>query len=144
MVNAGVFPKLIDLLRSSEFDIQKEAAWAVSNATSGGTLQRAYYYYPPLPIPLPSPLLPHLLLPLSSILPCDDANIIIMCPMPRPEVHLYYSSPVTIPYYSLKPLSPLPSVPSTTTLLSPYPPSNNIFASILSSILSYPILSVIY
>ena len=36
VVNAGVFPKLIDLLRSSEFDIQKEAAWAVSNATSGG------------------------------------------------------------------------------------------------------------
>ena len=36
VINAGVFPKLIALLQSSEFDIQKEAAWAVSNATSGG------------------------------------------------------------------------------------------------------------
>ena len=37
VINAGVFPKLIALLQTSEFDIQKEAAWAVSNATSGGT-----------------------------------------------------------------------------------------------------------
>ena len=43
VVNAGVFPKLIELLRSSEFDIQKEAAWAVSNATSGGSPDQIMY-----------------------------------------------------------------------------------------------------
>jgi hypothetical protein len=43
VVLAGVFPKLIELLSSSEFDIQKEAAWAVSNATSGGTPEQIMY-----------------------------------------------------------------------------------------------------
>ncbi len=43
VINAGVFPKLIELLSSSEFDIQKEAAWAVSNATSGGTPEQILY-----------------------------------------------------------------------------------------------------
>ena len=43
MVNAGVFPKLIELLSSAEFDIQKESAWAISNATSGGTPAQILY-----------------------------------------------------------------------------------------------------
>ncbi len=43
MINANVFPKLIELLQSSEFDIQKEAAWAVSNSTSGGTTEQIMY-----------------------------------------------------------------------------------------------------
>ena len=43
VINADVFPKLIELLRSSEFDIQKEAAWAVSNATSGGSPEQIIY-----------------------------------------------------------------------------------------------------
>ena len=42
-INAGVFPKLIELLQCSEFDIQKEAAWAVSNATSGGSPEQVLY-----------------------------------------------------------------------------------------------------
>jgi hypothetical protein len=28
---------LVSLLATAEFDIKKEAAWAISNATSGGT-----------------------------------------------------------------------------------------------------------
>ncbi|CAE7617116.1 IMPA1 [Symbiodinium microadriaticum] len=43
VINADVFPKLIELLQNAEFDIQKEAAWAVSNATSGGTAQQIIY-----------------------------------------------------------------------------------------------------
>jgi hypothetical protein len=43
VINANVFPKLIELLGSSEFDIQKEAAWAVSNATSGGAPEQILY-----------------------------------------------------------------------------------------------------
>ncbi len=35
--NAGVIPKLVQLLECNDFDIQKEAAWAISNATSGGS-----------------------------------------------------------------------------------------------------------
>jgi len=43
VINAGVFSKLIELLTVSEFDIQKEAAWAVSNATSGGTPEQILF-----------------------------------------------------------------------------------------------------
>ena len=34
---AGLIGPLINLLQNAEFDIKKEAAWAVSNATSGGS-----------------------------------------------------------------------------------------------------------
>ncbi len=37
MVDAQLLPPLINLLSTAEFDIKKEAAWAVSNATSGGS-----------------------------------------------------------------------------------------------------------
>jgi importin subunit alpha-1 len=43
VISANVFPRLIQLLSSSDFDIQKEAAWAVSNATSGGTPQQVLH-----------------------------------------------------------------------------------------------------
>jgi importin subunit alpha-6/7 len=35
-----VIPPLIYLLGNAEFDIKKEAAWAISNATSGGTAEQ--------------------------------------------------------------------------------------------------------
>ena len=35
--DANIFPVLIDILRSAEFKTRKEAAWAITNATSGGT-----------------------------------------------------------------------------------------------------------
>lgn len=37
MIATGVINPLVQLLLTAEFDIKKEAAWAISNATSGGT-----------------------------------------------------------------------------------------------------------
>ena len=37
VIEANLVPPLVAMLQSAEFDIRKEAAWAVSNATSGGT-----------------------------------------------------------------------------------------------------------
>ena len=37
VIDAQIIPPLIQLLANAEFDIQKEAAWAISNATSGGS-----------------------------------------------------------------------------------------------------------
>jgi importin subunit alpha-6/7 len=37
VINAGIIGPLLQLLQTAEFDIKKEAAWAVSNATSGGS-----------------------------------------------------------------------------------------------------------
>lgn len=34
---AGLICPLVNLLQNAEFDIKKEAAWAISNATSGGS-----------------------------------------------------------------------------------------------------------
>lgn len=37
VIDAALIPPLITLLSTAEFDIKKEAAWAISNATSGGS-----------------------------------------------------------------------------------------------------------
>ena len=37
MIDANIIQPLAHLLAVAEFDIRKEAAWAISNATSGGT-----------------------------------------------------------------------------------------------------------
>lgn len=42
VLNAGLAGPLIYLLQNAEFDIKKEAAWAVSNATSGGTAEQIH------------------------------------------------------------------------------------------------------
>ena len=36
VIDAGILPPLISILEREDFDIRKEAAWAISNATSGG------------------------------------------------------------------------------------------------------------
>ena len=38
-----MIPPLIHLLATAEFDIKKEAAWAISNATSGGSHPQIRY-----------------------------------------------------------------------------------------------------
>lgn len=43
MIDAGLIGPLINLLQTAEFDIKKEAAWAISNATSGGTNEQIMY-----------------------------------------------------------------------------------------------------
>lgn len=40
VVDAQLLGPLINLLSTAEFDIKKEAAWAISNATSGGTAEQ--------------------------------------------------------------------------------------------------------
>jgi importin subunit alpha-6/7 len=40
VIENNIIPPLIQLLANAEFDIRKEAAWAISNATSGGNEQQ--------------------------------------------------------------------------------------------------------
>lgn len=43
VIEAGLIAPLVNLLQTAEFDIKKEAAWAISNATSGGTNEQIKY-----------------------------------------------------------------------------------------------------
>ena len=43
VIDAQIIPLVIHLLQTAEFDIQKEAAWAISNATNGGHADQIKY-----------------------------------------------------------------------------------------------------
>ena len=43
VLEAGLIPKIIDALANADFDVKKEAAWAISNATTGGTPEQIRY-----------------------------------------------------------------------------------------------------
>ena len=43
VIENNIIPPLIQLLSNAEFDIRKEAAWAISNATSGGNEQQIQF-----------------------------------------------------------------------------------------------------
>lgn len=43
MADKHLHSAILNLLQSAEFDIKKEAAWAISNATSGGTAEQLKY-----------------------------------------------------------------------------------------------------
>jgi len=43
VIEAGIIAPLVNLLQNAEFDIKKEAAWAISNATSGGSHDQIKY-----------------------------------------------------------------------------------------------------
>lgn len=43
VIEAGIIAPLVHLLQNAEFDIKKEAAWAISNATSGGSPDQIKY-----------------------------------------------------------------------------------------------------
>merc|ERR1711957_418974 len=43
VIDAGLFPPVVHLLQIADFDIKKEAAWAISNATSGGSPEQIEY-----------------------------------------------------------------------------------------------------
>ena len=67
VIDANLVPAIVDALLRAEFRTQKEAAWAVSNFTVGGTPEQVYtmslfliFFSPclPLPLPLSLPLLP--------------------------------------------------------------------------------------
>ena len=40
VIDANIFPSLINILKNGDHKTRKEAAWAVTNATSGGTPQQ--------------------------------------------------------------------------------------------------------
>ena len=43
VIDANIFPALIDILAKAEFKTRKEAAWAITNGTSGGTPEQIRY-----------------------------------------------------------------------------------------------------
>lgn len=43
VIEANIILPLVHLLQHAEFDIKKEAAWAISNATSGGSHDQIQY-----------------------------------------------------------------------------------------------------
>lgn len=43
VIEANIFGPLVHLLQNAEFEIKKEASWAISNATSGGTHDQIKY-----------------------------------------------------------------------------------------------------
>lgn len=45
VIEAGIIAPLVHLLQNAEFEIKKEAAWAISNATSGGTHEQLKYIF---------------------------------------------------------------------------------------------------
>ncbi|MQL89349.1 hypothetical protein Taro_021914 [Colocasia esculenta] len=68
VVNAGIIAPLVHLLQTAEFDIKKEAAWAISNATSGGTHEQIKYL-----------VSQGCIKPLSDLLVCPDPRIVTVC-----------------------------------------------------------------
>lgn len=45
MIDANIFPVLIEIQSKAEFKTRKEAAWAITNATSGGTAEQVRYLH---------------------------------------------------------------------------------------------------
>lgn len=43
VIDAGLLPPLITILQVAEFRTRKEAAWAITNATSGGSAEQIRY-----------------------------------------------------------------------------------------------------
>lgn len=46
VIDTNIFPVLIDILGKAEFKTRKEAAWAITNATSGGSPEQIRYSMP--------------------------------------------------------------------------------------------------
>ena len=44
MIDANIFPVLIEVLAKGDFKSRKEAAWALTNATSGGSPEQIMYF----------------------------------------------------------------------------------------------------
>ena len=65
MIDANIIQPLCHLLAMAEFDIRKEAAWAISNATSGGTQEQIKFL-----------VSAGCIKPLCDLLTCADVRII--------------------------------------------------------------------
>lgn len=64
-MEANIIQPLAHLLGTAEFDIRKEAAWAISNATSGGTQEQIKFL-----------VQAGCIKPLCDLLTCADVRII--------------------------------------------------------------------
>lgn len=65
VLDAGILPPLVHLLGMAEFDIKKEAAWALSNATSGGSAEQIKFL-----------VQCGCIKPLCDLLTCSDVRIV--------------------------------------------------------------------
>jgi hypothetical protein len=65
VIDANIIPSLINILKHGDHKTRKEAAWAVTNATSGGTAQQIKYIIEQGAIP-----------PLCELLSVSDPKII--------------------------------------------------------------------
>ena len=43
VIEVGLIPPLVSLLQNADFGLKREAAWAITNATAGGTLVQIKY-----------------------------------------------------------------------------------------------------
>ncbi|KAE9446662.1 hypothetical protein C3L33_21429, partial [Rhododendron williamsianum] len=68
VIEANIILPLVHLLQHAEFDIKKEAAWAISNATSGGSPEQIRYLASQGCIK-----------PLCDLLICPDPRIVTVC-----------------------------------------------------------------
>lgn len=65
VIDHNIIQPLIQLLQTAEFDVKKEAAWAISNATSGGSPEQIRYL-----------VSQGCIKPLCDLLTCNDPRII--------------------------------------------------------------------
>ncbi|KAK4406729.1 Importin subunit alpha [Sesamum angolense] len=68
VIEANIIGPLVQLLQNAEFDVKKEAAWAISNATSGGTHEQIKYL-----------VSQQCIKPLCDLLVCPDPRIVTVC-----------------------------------------------------------------
>ncbi|KAG1338827.1 Importin subunit alpha-4 [Cocos nucifera] len=68
VIDANIIGPLVQLLQHAEFDIKKEAAWAISNATSGGSNEQIHYL-----------VSQGCIKPLCDLLVCPYPRIVIVC-----------------------------------------------------------------
>ncbi|GLT72381.1 hypothetical protein SLA2020_443200 [Shorea laevis] len=68
VIEANIILPLVHLLQHAEFDIKKEAAWAISNATSGGSHDQIQFL-----------VSQGCIKPLCDLLICPDPRIVTVC-----------------------------------------------------------------
>ncbi|KAF9611277.1 hypothetical protein IFM89_028701 [Coptis chinensis] len=68
VIEADIIRPLVHLLQTAQFDIKKEAAWAISNSTSGGDNEQTKYL-----------VSQGFIRPLCDLLVCPDPRIVTIC-----------------------------------------------------------------